>query len=355
MKTWESIITQYKVSDLISWQKAGSLKLSPSFQRRPVWSAGAKSFLIDTVVRGLPMPLIFIREQMTSLRSLEPTREIVDGQQRIRTIFTFIDRRLVNDYDDSRDGFTVQLVHNSDLAKKKFSELSSELQQRILDYRFSVHVLPPSVDDREVLQLFSRMNATGVKLNDQELRNAAYYGEMKTSMYDLAAEQIARWREWKIFSEYNIARMDEVELTSEFALLMHKGITGKSQQGLNRFYREKDVAYPERAEVERRFRSVMDTIEDKFGGDLKSSPFRKKTLFYSLFALVYDCQFGINSTLGKSRPEALSQIIPEHVRLAGERINNNSAPKKILESVARRTTHLNARNTIFSYLKKPKP
>lgn len=63
MKTLDIAKTVYKVSDFLSWQKAGSLVLSPSFQRRPVWEAGAKSFLIDTVVRGLPMPIIFLREQ----------------------------------------------------------------------------------------------------------------------------------------------------------------------------------------------------------------------------------------------------------------------------------------------------
>jgi len=66
--------TNYKVSDFISWQRGGSLQLSPSFQRRPVWSAGAKSLLIDTVVRGLPMPVIFLRELPSDLSDFEPQR-----------------------------------------------------------------------------------------------------------------------------------------------------------------------------------------------------------------------------------------------------------------------------------------
>ena len=54
-----------------------------------------------------------------------------------------------------------------------------DLQQRILDYQFSVHVLSPGVDDREVLSIFARMNSTGVKLNPQELRNAEYFGDVQ--------------------------------------------------------------------------------------------------------------------------------------------------------------------------------
>ena len=96
--------------------------------------------------------------------------EVVDGQQRLRTVISYIVPDLLDDYDPARDFFTVQKAHNSELANKKFTELAPEIKQRILDYQFSVHVLPSHVDDREVLQIFARMNATGVKLNDQELR-----------------------------------------------------------------------------------------------------------------------------------------------------------------------------------------
>ena len=91
------------------------------------------------------------------------------------------------------------------------------------------------------------MNATGYKLNPQELRNAAYFGQFKTSVFDLAAEQLQRWRKWRIFNEDQIARMNEVELTSECAQMMLRGIVGKSQKALNSLYEEKDVDYPEKA------------------------------------------------------------------------------------------------------------
>ena len=59
------------------------------------------------------------------------------------------------------------------------------------------------------------MNSTGVKLNAQELRNAEFFGEFKEVCYELATEQLNRWRHWGIFSPDRIARMMEVELTSE--------------------------------------------------------------------------------------------------------------------------------------------
>jgi hypothetical protein len=353
MKTLEMVRTTYRVSDFVSWKRAGTLELSPSFQRRPVWKPGAKSFLVDTTVRGLPMPVIMLREHKTNLNKLEPSREVVDGQQRLRTLFTYIDSSLLKDYKRDTDAFEIEPDHNSDLAGKTFSQLSNDLKQRILDYQFSVQILPTGIDDREVLQIFARLNATGIKLNFQELRNAEFYGKFKTSMYALAAEQLPRWRNWKIFTEYNIARMEEVEITGEFAMLMFKGVTGKSQTAIDTIYKQKDdEKFPEKFEVEHRFRSVMDTIEDKFGDELLA--FKKKTLFYSLFAFIYDMEFGIGSELKKLHKKNVPSNAITWVKAAAEKIQSGSAPKEVLDAVARRTTNPDSRKKVLEYLKKGK-
>lgn len=351
MRTSDILRSLYKVSDFVSWQKAKTLVLSPSFQRRPVWKQGAKSYFIDTIDRGLPIPIIFLREQKTDLATLEPKREVVDGQQRIRTVLSYIDPSLLEDFKPERDLFTVKSTHNKELAGKKFLELPREVQQRIMDYQFSVHVLPSKVDDREILHIFARMNATGYNLNDQELRNAWFFGEFKTSMYEIASEQLPRWRDWKIFTEYNIARMDEVELTSEFAIMILKGITGKNKRSIDKIYEENDDEFVERIELENRFRIIMDSIDDKLGNELRHLPFKKKTLFYSLFAFFYDIQFGLKSTLEPMQKKGISADKVAQIRLAGERIQSRTAPTIVLEAVARRTTHASSRNTVLRYLK----
>lgn len=351
MRAREIVRTTYRVSDFVSWQRAGTLVLSPAFQRRAVWKPGAKSFFVDTLARGLPAPIIIVRERRSNLETLEPQREVVDGQQRLRTLFAYIDSSLLRDFDSGRDSFAVKEVHNKELAGKTFSELSSDHRQQLLDYEFSVHVLPAQTDDREVWQIFARLNATGVRLNDQELRNAGYFGEFKTAMYELATEQLSRWTKWKVFSTDNIARMEEVELTSEFALLMIKGITGKNQAALNKVYKDKDGTFPERREIERRFRTIMDAIEDRLGSELPHLSFRRKTLFYSLFAFLYDSMFALGSPLETKRGISLSPDTITRVKVAGERIENKTAPKEVLEAVARRTTHPSSRTVVINYLR----
>ena len=351
MQTHQVSKTNYKVSDFIAWAKAGTLILSPSFQRRSVWPIGAKSFLLDTIVRGLPIPIIFLRDQKTDLNSLEPRREVVDGQQRIRTFLAFVLPTAVKNFDPDRDSFTIKSAHNKELAGKAFKDLPTEVRQNILDYQFSVHILPSSVDDRDVLQIFARMNATGFKLNAQELRNAAFFGEFKSSMYSISAEQLSRWRTWRIFTESQIARMAEVEITSEFAQLMIRGVVGKTQKALDALYEKLDDEWPEKAEVERRFRHCMEELDNAVGADLANTQFRNRAAFHGLFAAVYNVAFEIGSTLKKKKAKPLPINFRTRVLKISDTFRDARAPDKVMEALARRTTHKDSRKTVIDYLK----
>jgi hypothetical protein len=50
MKSYDS--RTYSLNDFVEWDKAKQLELNPRFQRRPVWSEKAKSYLLDTILRG---------------------------------------------------------------------------------------------------------------------------------------------------------------------------------------------------------------------------------------------------------------------------------------------------------------
>lgn len=291
MQTFEIDKSQYKVADFIDWQRGGTLDLAPVFQRRTVWKPGAKSYLIDTVARGLPTPIIFLRDRI-DLKSLKPTREVVDGQQRLRTLIAYIAPGLLSDYNPERDEITVKKNHNPELAGKKFSELSDPLQHQLLNYSFSTHVLPSSVEDRDVLHIFQRLNSTGEKLTQQELRNAEYFGEFKTVMYELALEQLERWRKWGVFSGDEIARMKEVELTSDFVVAMLNGFGGKSQAAISKAYKYFDEDFPPSKQVIRRFQLTMDLVDELLGEDLPKTVFSREIWFIVLVSYLYTRLYG---------------------------------------------------------------
>ncbi len=196
------------------------------------------------------------------------------------------------------------------------------------------------------------MNATGFKLNSQELRNAGFFGEFKSSMYRLAAEQLPRWEKWRIFTWDNIARMEEVEITSEFAQLMLNGIVGRSQRALDKLYESKDVDYPQKNEVERRFQAVMDMIDDSLSQHLPNTIFKKRPLFYALFSVLYDKAYRIGSILKRKKAKRLPAGLSDDLVRVGELIDSGRGPEDVMKALERRTTHPASRKTIINFLKK---
>lgn len=345
--------TFYKVADFISLKGRDALVLSSYFQRRSVWNKGAKSFLIDTVYRALPIPVIFLRDRGIDKKTFESVREVIDGQQRLRTIISFIAPNLLPDFNPDKDDFTVKKTHNKELAGKKFSDLDEDIQNRIRDYEFTVHILASSVTDRDVIQIFRRMNSTNYNLNKQELLNSQFFGEFKTSQYNLAAEQLDRWRKWDTFTEDNIARMQEVELTAELSIsIFEKKILGKSTAQIANYYNKYEESYPSRTEIERRFRTTMDFIFNNFLGNKNDFVFFKKIIFYTFFMVCYDLLFNIKSSpTAKPTEKKVHQTTINNLKIKGDRIKGRTAPIEVLEASDRRTTNPKERNILFKYLK----
>jgi hypothetical protein len=295
------------------------------------------------------MPIIFLRER-TDLATREPRREVVDGQQRLRTLIAFIEPAALPDFNKNRDSFVVSRTHNKEISGKTFAELPDEVQKQILEYGMSVHVFPPGTDDREILEIFARLNSTGVKLNPQELRNARYFGVFKQTMYSLGYEQLTRWREWQVFSEMDIARMSEVELVSELVFLMYHGLRGKSQPALNNLYKKYDEQFTEKSEVQRRFHAVMDSIDDVVGRDLPSLEFSNVALFHTLFTHFYDLMFGLGSDLTKKSPKKMPRLKQCIVR-ASRLITTEEFPEDVARALRGQTTHGATRSTRLNFLR----
>ncbi|MCG8550357.1 MAG: DUF262 domain-containing protein, partial [Desulfobacterales bacterium] len=76
------------IQDLLNFKKQGELDISPWYQRRSVWSPAQKSYLINTLLEQKPIPAIYIRHSL-DLEKAKSIKEVVDGQQRTRTIIDF--------------------------------------------------------------------------------------------------------------------------------------------------------------------------------------------------------------------------------------------------------------------------
>ena len=181
MKSFDS--RTYSLNDFVEWAKQKQLELNPVFQRRPVWSDKAKSYLIDTILRGKPIPKIFIRQKI-NVTTKTSIREVVDGQQRLRSILSFIN-----------DGFTVSKRQNSDYGGMHFSQLPIDIQAQVLSYEVSVDLLI-NLPDSEILDIFGRLNSYAVVLNEQERINATHFGSFKILADELGRKYYEYWCQW---------------------------------------------------------------------------------------------------------------------------------------------------------------
>ena len=110
----ESTQTTYTVLDFLKWQRDGTLELRPPFQRYAVWRAVARSGLIDSLLRGYPVPALFLQDR-SDPKTFTRRLVVVDGQQRLRTLLGYVDINCLPDADE-RDVFTIMRIHDPDRA-----------------------------------------------------------------------------------------------------------------------------------------------------------------------------------------------------------------------------------------------
>lgn len=182
----------------------------PKFQRGWVWKPSQASRLIDSFLLGLPVPAIFVYKE-SSGRQI-----VIDGQQRLRTIWGFFEGKLPDESPFYLRGVSPQWEG------KFFQDLSDAEQIRLRDSTLRqviVEQIDPD-DKSSMYHIFERLNTGGTGLTPQEVRNCSYHGPFNDLIFELNED--STWRQ--IFgSEDPDSRMRDLELIVRFLSLYEKG------------------------------------------------------------------------------------------------------------------------------------
>ena len=183
--------TSIKIRQIITQLKERKLVPRPQFQRRLVWTSVDKIRFIDTVLRGYPFPEIYVANGPVDVDTGEGQQLLVDGQQRVTTLAYYFHG------DPSTSGTAIS----------PYTLLEKEEKESFLNYDVAVRDLG-SVSEAEIIEVFKRINATNYPLNEIEINNAIYAGELMRLASALSTHEF--FEKHRIFRPSDIKRMGDV-------------------------------------------------------------------------------------------------------------------------------------------------
>lgn len=161
---------QSSVFELLRRENRGSLILAPDFQRKDVWDKKKQSELIESILMGIPIPLIYLFEDENGVR------QIIDGKQRVSALKKYLS-----------NGFELtDLTMFPHLKGLRFSDIPKLLQAKLEDYQLHSYVIQPPTPEYVKFNIFERVNRAGMNLNKQEMRHALYQGKATELIKNLA-------------------------------------------------------------------------------------------------------------------------------------------------------------------------
>ena len=189
----------------------------PSFQRGFVWKPSQASRLIESFLMGLPVPGIFVFVRETDEDESTSEQLVIDGQQRLRSVFGFFDGKLPDGKDFALTGVAPRWEG------KTFKTLDPSEQgglRRAVLRVVNIEQRVPRYGDSSVYQVFERLNTGGTTLTPQEIRNSSYHGPFNDMLVD--TNRNADWR--AVFgTDEPDSRMRDVELVVRF-LALNEGL-----------------------------------------------------------------------------------------------------------------------------------
>ncbi|MFN6477990.1 DUF262 domain-containing protein [Nostoc sp. DedQUE07] len=249
----------FNTRTMYDFMESGAIKI-PAFQRNYVWDIKRASKLIESIIIGLPIPQIFLYEESRN------SFLVIDGQQRLMSIFYFIKQRfpkkdkrnflrrvfeqngkipdnVLND-DEYFTSFNLQLPVNTPSQPNKLNKLN---YYTLAEYKFAFDLRTirnvfikqnfPENDDSCIYEIFNRLNSGGVNLKPQEIRMSLYYSDFYTMLYKL--NTLPEWRKIIGVNEPDLNMKDIETLLRGFAILMEwEGYQSSMVKFLNDFSRK---------------------------------------------------------------------------------------------------------------------
>ena len=301
-----------KVSDTLGLINEKKLILRPEYQRRSVWSKGAKSSLVETIMTKKPIPFFLV-----SIDD-DGTLEVIDGQQRLTAIYEFYNEK-----------FALSGLNDSPFANLTFSSFKRNLIENLstdyLNYEL-YFVIIKNATEEEIIDMYTRVNKYTVNLNQQEKRYAFYNNSDFLKLVKTIAEDEDNqdfFARTGIFTERQIDRMGDLEFISAIIASMMDHQLGNKNESIDEAYQKyEEIAGDTFTAIQKTFKLTLRLIKQLFQGEvfdqylnldtpespevhIKRTRFKQKNDFLALYYVINGLQ---NSTCASLEPDKLLEI-----------------------------------------------
>lgn len=339
-------VERYTVSDIIVNYLKDQFYVNRRYQRRLVWGVEEKRLLIDSIIKGIPLPaVLLVKYDVPGLGGKKNILEIVDGMQRLNAVISFVLGEFGIEYnknmyyfDSMSNNETFQLSMNHDERLKVHEQDSLLPKDLCLEFcRYQLPAIITGQDNTTVDMIFSRINSTGRKISSQDLRQSMAVGEFPDLVRRIASNvrldhtyddhiclcdipQISVgykqygygidlnavfWRRHDLIDSQHIKESKDEEIVETLLAIVLLENFKKSKDRLNQLYQkgtklnnqvEEKVAELGKDMLEDKFRKVFDTIDmifDAVNSNFSSFLFsdrrvsNKDECFKILFLAVY--------------------------------------------------------------------
>lgn len=266
------------------------VQLDPEYQRLgDIWTPDKRQLLIDTILNGFDVPKLYFHKFPTPLKKDGKIYEyaIVDGKQRLETIWNFIDGKIA--LPDDFEFFQQPKIQASGMT---YNELGQNFPELKADFDgFSLSVMCIETDEMEMIEeMFSRLNEA-VPLTAAEKRNA-FGGAMPPAIRKLAKE--------KFFVQsvpFPNKRYRHFDLATKFLLTEQDGeIVDTKKIYLDEFVMQ--FAKDPHLSVSRLLKSAADTLDRMSGVFAENDPLLRQVgmvmLYYHLFRFARENKWGVS-------------------------------------------------------------
>lgn len=254
-------VKEITIQQLIDLIDKNQIDLNPSYQRNFIWSPDDQKSLIDTILLGYPLPNFF------SYKDKSGAYEMVDGQQRSKTIFRFVKGLILS---------------SKKTGSLKFDNVDTK---KVLNYRLAFIEIENLTGKDSLRDFYVLINKKGVHLNLSEVNKSEF---LDTLFLKLANEVLTYQNliNLNLFTENSTKRMNDRGFIEELLSFLKLGIKEK-KKSIQTIY-EEDITQEEYEILKDSFYNVIDKIEQLNRiKPISETRYKQKNDFYTLFSFIH--------------------------------------------------------------------